>query len=452
MTIDFNTLRQSLLDYIWQQPRDELTGWQRRLQTALRIGHLLIRDLLEGQITLRAMGLVYTTLLALVPLLAVSFSVLKGFGVHNQIEPLLNNLLQPPLGEKGVEITNRIIEFVDNIKAGVLGSLGMALLLFTAISLMQKIERAFNYTWRVSERRSLAHRFSDYVTVVLIGPVLVFTALGITASISSIESVQHLLEIKTIGFLFEVLGRLLPYLMVIATFMLIYLLVPHTKVKVSAALTGAVVAGILWESTSWLYAAFVVNSTKYTAIYSAFATVILFMIWLHLSWMILLIGCSIAFYYQHPEARNLRGRSLRLSNRMREKLGLLILVIIGQHYYQHKPAWTIDALAKRLNISVEICQRLLNQLVQVGLLVRASKSPTTYLPAYAPETISVADILTELRQLDETASLCPDTIKSIAPVDKLYADMETAIGQAVAELSLRDLAIGVDTRKHDADQ
>ncbi|NNF97230.1 MAG: YihY family inner membrane protein, partial [Halobacteria archaeon] len=259
--------------------------------TALRIGHLIMRDISEGQITLRAMGLVYTTLLAMVPLIAVSFSVLKGFGVHNQVEPLLLGLLEP-LGDKGVEITEKIIGFVDNINVTVLGSLGVALLFYTAVSLMQKIERAFNDTWRVTELRPFAQRFSDYLTVILIGPVLMFTALGVTASIGNIEMVKAAMQVEVIGASIQLAGRLLPYLLVVGAFTFVYVFVPNTRVSFRAALIGALVAGLMWQIMGWGFAAFVANSTKYTAIYAAFATMLILLIWLYVSWLILLTGGS----------------------------------------------------------------------------------------------------------------------------------------------------------------
>lgn len=120
-----------------------------------RVVYVVLRDLLEGQLTLRAMSLVYTTLLSMVPVLAISFSVLKGFGVHNQVEPLMLKFLEP-LGEKGVEITAQILGFVENMRVGVLGAVGLGLLIYTVISLMQKIERAFNFIWHVKRLRPLA--------------------------------------------------------------------------------------------------------------------------------------------------------------------------------------------------------------------------------------------------------------------------------------------------------
>jgi len=428
---------------IWETRRENLPQWLRPFVTALRIGHLLIRDLLEGQLTLRSMSLVYTTFLAIVPLLALSFSVLKGFGVHNQLEPILLNFLAP-LGPRGEEITQHIIGFVDNIRVGVLGTLGLALLVYTVVSLLQKIERAFNFTWRVSENRPFAQRFSDYLSVILIGPVLVFTALGITASVSSAELVQHATQIKAIGSLAKFIGTLVPYFLIIIAFTLIYIFVPNTRVKPKSALIGGIVSGLLWETTGWGFTAFVVTSTKYTAIYSAFATLIIFMIWLYLSWLILLIGGSVAFYHQHPEHRNLQSRILRLSNRMREKVSLLIMSLVGQHYYHHKTPWTLDDLAQRLNVGVEACNLMITNLETAGMLIRVAGEVPAYVPGQALETLSLAELVKGIRKAGETSYLRNENLPELKAIDELYGKIESAIDDTLKGQTLKDISQTLD--------
>ncbi len=140
---------------LWQSDQQQSPLWRRIFARAVLIGYAVVRDLIDGQLTLRAMSLVYSSLLSLAPLIAVSFSVLKAFGVHNQLQPALQSMLEP-LGDKGVEITNNIVNFVENIQVGVLGSMGLALLFYTVVSLMQKVEKSFNYTWRVTQSRSFA--------------------------------------------------------------------------------------------------------------------------------------------------------------------------------------------------------------------------------------------------------------------------------------------------------
>ena len=440
MSFSVKTLQDQLTSYIWDTPVDSMPKAKQLAITALRIGHLLVRDLSDGLLNMRAMGLVYTTLLAIVPLIAVSFSVLKGFGVHNQIEPALLNLFAP-LGDKGVEITRRIIEFVDNIKVTVLGSVGLALLFYTVVSLMQKIERAFNYTWRVSEHRPFSQRFSDYLTVILIGPVLVFTALGVTATIEKHQFVQAAMQVEVIGTFMHFIGRLIPYLLVTTAFTFIYIFVPNTKVKIKPALIGGVVAGILWETVGWGFAAFVVSSAKYAAIYSAFATLIILLIWIYVSWLILLIGGSIAFYVQRPEQRNLQSRVLRLSNRMKEKLALMIMALVGQNYYQQRKPWTVEKLSRQLNIGTEACGMVVTILEGAGLLIPSADDPPGYLPGHALETLRLQAIVDAVREAGETSYLSPDKLPAAANVDELYAGMESAIDGALAGRTLRDLSL-----------
>jgi len=238
--------------FLWEKDLSTLPRWQAGGIHLLRIFQAVILDLKSGHLTLRAMSLVYTTLLSLVPLLAVSFSVLKGFGVRNQLETALNNMLAP-LGAQSAEITQYIIGFVNNVKVGVLGALGLGLLLYTVISLVQKIESAFNFTWRISTSRNLAQRFSDYLSVILVGPVLVFTAMGITGTISNSDILTSLTSIAPLGFLISIASKLLPYILVIAAFTFIYILVPNTRVRFKSALVGGLIAGILWETTGWLF-------------------------------------------------------------------------------------------------------------------------------------------------------------------------------------------------------
>jgi membrane protein len=281
-------------------------------------------------------GLVYTTLLSLVPLLAISFSVLKGFGAHNQVEPLLLNLLAP-LGDKGVEVTTEIIGFVENIKVGVLGFVGFALLFYTVVSLMQKIERAFNHTWHISSERSLGQQFRDYLSVIIIGPALVFAAVGIMASLMNTAVIEMISAIHPFGLLIKNIAKLAPYLMIVAAFTFIYMFIPNTRIRLRSALIGGLVAGLLWNAAGWIFASFVVNSAQYAATYSTFATLIMFLIWLYLGWLILLIGASISFHDQHPEYVTATRRENRMSNRVREKLALLIAYLISDSFYRNAP-------------------------------------------------------------------------------------------------------------------
>ncbi|MFO8024077.1 YhjD/YihY/BrkB family envelope integrity protein [Thiohalophilus sp.] len=437
----FDPLRNYLLNTLWETDIQQLSSWQARGIGVLRVIYLIGRDIASGELNLRAMSLVYTTLLAMVPLLAVSFSVLKGFGVHNQLEPILLNLLAP-LGERGPEVTRQIIDFVENVKAGVLGSVGLILLLYTVISLTQKVEWVFNYTWQVSESRSLARRFSDYFSVILIGPLLIFAALSVTASISSSTLYTQLENTAVIGWLLQSFNQALPYLLVILAFAFLYVLVPNTRVRIRSALVGAAVAGILWQTVGWGFAELVSSSPRTIAIYSAFATLFLFIIWLYISWLILLIGASIAFYHQHPERRWRESRHLRLSNRLKEKLTLTAMVAVGRRYYQQQTEWTLSELAHHLNLVEQSLHPILDKLVEAQLLVRSEHEPPRYLPGRAPERIDLSSIIECIRQAEEDEIANPERLPADPVIDEVFNNYQQAAREQLRNITLRDLVAG----------
>jgi membrane protein len=405
---------------------------------ALRLAYVAVREFTEGHLTLRAMSLVYTTLLSLVPLLAFSFSVLKAFGVHNQIEPLLSNFLGA-LGPKGEEITGKIIGFVENIKVGVLGTIGLSLLVYTVISLMQKIESAFNSIWKIKRSRSLARRFSDYTSVILIGPVLMFSAMGLTASIKSTTVVQTLVSLEPFGTLIYLVSKLLPYLFVCAAFTFLYIFIPNTRVKFRSALAGGFIAGVLWETTGWMFASFVVSSTKYDAIYSGFAILVMFMIWLYLSWLILLVGAEVSFHHQYPQFLTVKKETLLLSNRLKERMAFLIMYLIGYNFYHSKQSWTLDSLVNRLGIPVEVVQDMLETLEKNALIIETGDNPPAYLPAMDIERIKLKDLINSIRMAEEISYSVEHRFLSLSEIDTVMEKVDGAIENALGSGTLRDL-------------
>ncbi|MFY9326432.1 MAG: YihY/virulence factor BrkB family protein [Georgfuchsia sp.] len=425
---------------LWGKDLGAVSALRRRFVLVLRTVYAVGRDLAEGQITLRAMSLVYTTLLSLVPLLALSFSVLKGFGVQNQVRPALLALLAP-LGEKGVEITEQVIGFVNNIKVGVLGALGLGLLVYTVVTLLQKIEQSFNFVWRVKSARPLAQRFSQYLSVLMVGPLLIFSAIGVTAAFFSSSAVQSLIAIEPLGTLVELLATLLPFLFVIAAFTFMYVLMPNTRVRVSSALAGAIVGGVLWQTLGWGFAAFIAESTKYTAIYSGFAIVILSMIWLYLNWLIVLIGASISCYYQYPALLVTPRREFQLSNRVKEKIALLIATFIGRNYYTNAPAWSLESLAMHIGMPLMPVETVVKAILRAGYIAETADDPALYLPARSFDKITVKELLDSMRSAEEEPSLGLGILPHEAEVERLLASLDKAADGSLHGHSLRDLAL-----------
>lgn len=439
-------LRRKINDALWRST-ESMPGWKARLMRAVRTVAVLARDLSQGQLTLRAMSLVYTTLLSLVPLLALSFSVLKAFGVYNQIQPLLLTVLEP-LGEKGAEVTQRIIQFIENMNVGVLGSVGLALLIYTAVSLVHKIEEAFNFIWHIAQPRRFGERFSRYLTMLLVGPILVFAAVGITASVMSAEVVRSVVAIEPVGEALFAAGRLVPYLLVIGAFTFAYIFIPNASVRLGAALVGGVVGGILWQTAGWAFAEFVAFSTQYTAIYSSFAILILFLIWLYLSWLILLFGAAVAFYYQHPDYLVAHSGELRLSNRMRERLALGTMGLIAGRFLHGAPPPTARDISRLVRTPLNAVQNMLDTLEDSDLVALNADDPPAYLPARDVSLIPVRRLLEVVRTAGETSHFASAGLPVPVEVEQVLARLEAAAGDSVEQLTVRDLA-GEPRSHHD---
>ncbi|MBL8259049.1 MAG: YihY/virulence factor BrkB family protein [Candidatus Competibacteraceae bacterium] len=399
-----------------------------------RLAHGIALKFLDGQLNKQASSLAYTTLLSLVPLLAVTFSVLKGFGVQNQLEPMLMNYLEP-MGQPGLEAGSKILDFVNNLQVGVLGSLGIALLFYTVLSLLQKIEEAFNQIWRTPLGRSWARRFSDYLSVILVGPVFLFAGLSISVSALNNEWVQNLAAIEPFGLLIFGLGRLLPYLLICLTFAFMYAFLTNTRVQLMPALIGGVFAGALWFAIGLIFAKFVANSSSYSAIYSGFAAAVLFVIWVNVGWLIVLVGAQVACYWQNPHWLIPRGPDGKIGGREQGALALTVMLLAADAHYHRTPPWSLDRLAGQCEESPrEIVAEMVDLLRDKGLLVASDDQPPFYLPAHDIGTIRLWEIVMAVREQGETEQHADG-------VSEVMNRIDGAIEQALRDQTLKDLVL-----------
>ncbi|HNP35183.1 MAG TPA: YihY/virulence factor BrkB family protein [Woeseiaceae bacterium] len=409
----------------------------RLLATVMRYLFAVLRDVMSGQLTLRAMSLVYTTLLSIVPLLAFSFSVLKGLGVHNDLKHRLSVVLEP-LGDKGTQITDQVMRLVENVNGSVLGGIGLTFFLYTAISMVQKIEESFNYVWYVSESRSFARRFTEYSLVLLIGPVLIVIALGLLTTLQNDNIMQYLINNNFVGPVLDVFGKLVPYLIVIAVFTFLYMFVPNTNVQFRSALVGGVAGGVMWAVASSAFAAFVSDSTGKQVVYASFAIAIFALIWLYLNWLILLIGAQLAFYFQNPAYLRLGRREPRLSCSMRERLVLNIMFLVGREFREPGEGMTVPRLASALRIPSLTLAPTLASLQASGLLTVSEQEQI--LPGREMNRISLNDILAVVRVQGETGS--HQVPRWTAEVNSIGAEVDAAVARTLGDASLSDLLDG----------
>lgn len=423
-------------------PWDANALWQTRLGThGRRLLQVVWGRLRDDLLSLRAMSLTYATLLSFVPFLAVTFSLLKAFGIQNQIEPVLAQWLEP-LGEQGVEITRRVIGFVDNLKVGVLGAVGLAALFYTVISLIGRIEDSLNQIWRVRTPRRIGQRFSDYLSVVLVGPVLVFSAFALTASAQSSWVVQRVLAIKQLGFVVVMATKIMPFIFLCAAFTFLYRFIPHTKVRLSSALLGGAVAAVLWQLAGAAFAGFVAGSGRYAAIYSSFAILILFLIWLYVGWLVVLVGAEVAYFHQHPYAYLQEASEERQSYGFRETLALLTLLEVTRQYLQARPPPWPASLARSLGVPLASLDEAIEDFVACGILVRTAE-PEGVTLARPPEQIAVPDILERLRGMDalDYTALAGD------PVAAILERRDACVRRELQAVTLKSLASETSDRR-----
>lgn len=426
---------QTLLDEIvWGNRLTKAGPVGTAIAIPLRYLYAMLRDFFSGQLTMRAMSLVYTTLLSVVPLLAFSFAILKGFGVFNQLEPYLNGLLAP-LGAQGDEITTQILALVENVKGSVLGGVGLVFFLYTAITTVQKVEESFNYVWYVSKPRSFARRFTEYLIVLLVGPMAMVTAIGMITSIQSNAVVQYLLNNDALGPIFVVGGKFVPYLLICSVFTFLYMFMPNTRVNFRSALVGGVVGGFMWATMGAIFTTFVLFATRTQQIYAGFAVAITTLIWLYLNWLVLLVGAQLAFYHQRPAFLRIGRQEPKLSNAMRERLALDIMFLAGQAFRGPDQSVTAGDISARLRIPSIALTPVIGALEAAGLLLSTEKEEI--LPGREMSRIRLQDILDVVRVTGETGShRDPNWSERIAA---LGMDLDAAVARTVAERTLSDL-------------
>jgi membrane protein len=312
----------------------------------------------------------------------------------------------------------------------VLGSLGVVLLLYTVLSMIQKIEDAFNYIWRVEMRRRLGQRIGEYLSLLMIGPVAIFAALGMTATVMSSGLVAKLAAIEPLGAVIYVLGRLIPYFVIVGLFTFLYTFIPNTRVKFSAASGGGLLAGFLWQSASLAFASFVANSPNYNVIYSGFAIVILALIWLYVGWLILLVGCQLAYYLQYPERLAPMRIAPQMWGRSAELLGLQVVALVGRRFLAGEPPVSVEQLHRELPAIPEHIERMVEVLIHHGVLAESGVGGRQLLPRRDLDSLTVAQLWQLLRE-------GVDGRRGSGEMHAMVDGIETAFAQAGGRQTLR---------------
>ena len=385
----------SVNGYLWQQDSARLSLRKRMAIRSCQIFVAVVRDLLQGQLSLRAMSLVFTTVIGFFPLLALSFAILKGLGVHNALEPTLLTLLQP-LGDDANTYTADILSYVDAIQVELIGITSVGLLLYFVLDMMRKIEGSFNYIWSVRQGRSWASRVSEYLFAVIVSPLLLFLSITITSSVNT-TFFSSLLENLSYGmFIIEFVAFIAPIFLMSLAFAFAYSFLPNTRVQFGSAFIGGLVTTVIWKLMGSVFQDLFIASAR-ESIYLAFASVVAVMFFVYIGWLVALIGSSIAYYHQYPsKTRIVRGAS-NLSIAQTEELGLSVAAVIINRFNEGLAPLGETELAETLSGHPIVIEDSLLALEKIGLISRTADEPPRYLPTRSVASSTLFDVWKALR-------------------------------------------------------
>ncbi|MBI1216610.1 MAG: YihY family inner membrane protein [Alphaproteobacteria bacterium] len=434
--------RETLGDKVWGFVT-EGRPWRIRWPLGfLRLVLAVLRDMREGQFDLRAASLAYTTLLSFAPLLAIAFAVLKGFGAHNVLEPALNTFLSPLGAEQAADISGRVMGFVSHINVGVLGVAGVAVLFYGVVGLLRKVERAFNDIWRVHDGRGLLQRARDYTGVLLVGPLSIFLSMMMTASLRHARLFQTYLHIDIADSAYEGIFSVVPYFLFALAFAALYMFMPNTRVRPGPALVAGVVTGAVWKLLGKLFGLFVAGSASYAAIYSAFAALVLFVLWVYAGWLTVLVGAAVSYYLQNPSNQPMSRGVKNLSLRFKEMLGLQICADIGEAFYKGGGGLTLGQLSVKTGVPALAVEDVVDDLSRLGVLAVTCEGVPAYIPGRPFDETTVAQMMDILRAADETGVLRMERVKPGKAVKTVLQMSDAALHKELGRYSLKQLALG----------
>ncbi|MFP4050041.1 MAG: YhjD/YihY/BrkB family envelope integrity protein [Desulfovermiculus sp.] len=396
---------------------------------------LLFRSFQSDQCLLRASALTYTTALSIVPFLAVAFSISKGLGFQNT-EYMQEILLR--ISADREQVVEHIIGYINRTDVGTLGSFGVGLLLLTVFTLLGTIEKSFNAIWGVQRQRSLARKFSDYLSVTLVCPLLVIVATSFTASMKSSSLVQYILSYTLFSTVYIAILKITPFLLVSAALFFMYIFITNARIGMVSTLIGAVLAGTLWQVSQQVFISYQIGVSKYNAIYGSFAQLPLFLFWLYISWVIVLLGAEISFCLSSSGASKDKSQLGEFNLESKKRLGLAVIVFVARRFLNRQPAYTPAELARELDMPIKPVNRVLTALEHSGFVASVSgNGGEGVLIAGSPQGITVGDFLRDFSTFREPGDL---TFPGPQALTTYYQQLEAKMEAGWHDQSLADVS------------
>lgn len=382
---------------LWRIRSRDVSGGKYVLLRPLRMLLLAFRGFLEDNCQLRASALTFYSLLSVVPVAALGFGIAKGFGLEKNLEQFLTEELK---GQE--EVLQWVIHFADallvNTKGGLIAGVGVLLLFWAVINLLNNIESALNDIWYIKKGRSFARRLSNYLSLMLICPVLLIASSSLTVFVAGQMTMitEKFALAGTISPLIFLLLKLSPFVVVWILFTFLYIVIPNTDVSIKSGLIAGIVTGTVFQIVQKAYIYFQIGVAKYNAIYGSFAALPLFLIWLQLSWLVVLFGAELSFAVDNEEEYEFKPEAEQASAHFRRLLALRVAAFCVKYFCEGKPPADAAAISHALGTPIRLVREALSDLVEAHVLSRVKNEDPSkhyYQPAQDSENLTIARVI-----------------------------------------------------------
>lgn len=427
---------------IWRISFKTLPKYQVFLFKLLRILLLAFRGYDEDKVSLRSSALTFYSMLSVVPVAAMAFGISKMVGIDKHLTTYLNEQFA---GQQ--EVLAWIIKFansfLENTKGGLIAGIGAIILLWSVMKVFSNIESSFNAIWQVRQGRNWFRKFSDYISMLIIAPILLVSSSSATVFISTmLEQLAN--ENAVVGMISPLLFffiRLIPYVLVWLLLTMVFMVMPNTKVKFKSAFIAGIISGTVFVLVQWLYIYFQVGVSKYNAIYGSFAALPLFLIWLQTSWLIVLFGAEISFAVQNVEKYEFEPDTQNLSPFSWRVLTLTVAHLLIKNFANGQKALTAEEISKKLEIPIRAVRDIIYILVDSEILSEVNtknEKEKAYQPATDTHILTVSYVLNAIdhRGTDKILAIASTEKEQII---KLLNDFDIAIQNAKGTKLLKDI-------------
>ena len=378
---------------IWRLTDNEVSGVRHALMNIAKTIILSVRFFINDSLQEKASALTYNTMLAIVPVLALLLAISRGFGFQDLIEKELLNYF--PGQEKVITFT---FEFVDNYlkhsQSGIIVGIGLVFLLWAVISLIGNVEVAFNHIWQVKRTRNMLRKVSDYISMILVVPVLMICSSGLSIFVQTSIDLPYFQFI--FGPMISTTVRLAPYVITCLLFTVVYMAIPNTRVRFINAFWAGLVAGIAFQAFQYFYISGQIWVSKYNAIYGSFAVLPLLLLWVQLSWLICLFGCELAYASQNIRNFNFEQDANNISRRYYDFIMILIATLVVKRFERQEPPLTTEELSANYQIPSKLTAQIIGRLVDIGILCEVSNGDDrihAWMPAMDIHQITVGLVI-----------------------------------------------------------